>query len=97
MMKAKSEIKGNWMMAATYAEAGEWETAKSITPELGDMTQVGFFSKIFAAVAFAEEGLHDEASRLAGVGARHAAGIFGELEDLGLSKAHMRFGTVCFE
>jgi hypothetical protein len=96
-MKSNNKIKGNWMVAATFAEAGEWETARSMIPDKSNTFEPSWFSRMFSAVAFAEEGLFDEAIRLAGGEARQTVYVFDELEDLGLSMIHLRYGTVCFD
>lgn len=58
------------MNAITFAEAGEWETARRMLPPSG--AGVGVRAEVertFAAVAFAEAGMLDEAERFAGGGA----------------------------
>lgn len=56
----------NWMSAITFAEAGEWKTAREMTPS----SRPGILSErlrtIFMAAAFAEAGLHGEALQLLG-------------------------------
>jgi hypothetical protein len=98
-MKTNREYKGNWMVAAAFAEAGEWDTARSMIPEKKNTLEFGWLSRIFSAVAFAEEGLHDEALRLIGAGSRkqRTVRVLDELEDLGLSMIHLRYGTVCID
>jgi hypothetical protein len=55
----------NWMNAITFAEAGEWETARQMMPAQRNIKkEMSGFCRIFAAVAFAEEGLPKEALRL---------------------------------
>lgn len=44
------------MAAITFAEAGEWNTAREMMPEPRDRHEVGWLEKNFAAVAFAEAG-----------------------------------------
>ncbi len=64
-MKQEHKKHESWMSAITFAEAGEWEMARTFMPQ----KKIGFFAwleKIFMAVAFAEAGLHEEALRLAG-------------------------------
>lgn len=96
-MKSNNEFKGNWMVAAAFAEAGEWETARTMIPEKKSATEVSWLSRIFSAVAFAEEGLADEALRLLGKERRQPVYVFDELHDLGLSMIHIRYGTVCID
>lgn len=96
-MKSQNKIKGNWMVAAAFAEAGEWETARSMMPDKSTTFEPSWFSRIFSAVAFAEEGLFEDAVRLAGGRAPQTVPVYDELEDLGLSIIHLRYGTVCFD
>lgn len=96
-MKTRNEIKGNWMVAAAFAEAGEWETARTMIPEKKNTTEFSWLSRIFSAVAFAEEGLVEEALRLTGGKSRQRVYVFDDMEDLGLSMIHLRYGTVCID
>ena len=54
------------MTAITFAEAGEFETARGLMPvdRTAGATRLGWFERIFAAVALAEGGLHEDAMRL---------------------------------
>lgn len=63
-MKALSEKHRNWMTAITFAEAGEWDTARDMMPASGPKNEISLLQKIFMAVAFAEAGLHDVALHL---------------------------------
>ncbi|MDW7771790.1 MAG: hypothetical protein SCH71_02775 [Desulfobulbaceae bacterium] len=92
-----NEYKGDWMVAAAFAEAGEWDTARSMMPERKSNTEISWLSRIFSAVAFAEEGLADEAIRLTGGKRQQPTYVFGELEGLGLPMIHLRYGTVCID
>jgi hypothetical protein len=56
----------DWWSAVAFAEVGEWDTAREMIPDSKPNTEIGWLGRIFAAVAFAEEGLHDEALRIAG-------------------------------
>lgn len=56
------------MIAATFAEAGDWETARRYAPRKGMGRAGAWIERHLVAAAFAEEGLHDEALRLAGRG-----------------------------
>jgi len=63
-MKNKTNSDRSWMSAVTFAEAGEWETACAMTPLPTKSRWAELFEQTLMAVAFAEEGLHDEAKRL---------------------------------
>jgi hypothetical protein len=65
-MKQTLEQYKDWRIAVAFAEAGEWDTAREMIPDPEPKTETGWLGRIFAAVAFAEEGLHDEALRIAG-------------------------------
>ena len=64
-MKPTVEQYKDWWNAVAFAEAGEWETAREMTPDPGPRTTTDWLERIFIAVAFAEEGLHDEALQIA--------------------------------
>lgn len=97
MKSINTDLK-NWAMAATFAEAGEWETARMMTPDYKTKTATFSLSKIFAAVAFAEENMHAEAVKIArGSLSKTKKVIFDELEELSLDKIHLRYGTVCLD
>jgi hypothetical protein len=54
------------MTAVTFAEAGEFETARRYLPPPRGGGLAAWLERHLAAAAFAEEGLHEEARRLAG-------------------------------
>lgn len=87
-----------WMTAITFAEAGEWETAKNMAPVSIQSRAINQFQKIFMAAAFAEEGLHAEAVRLSespNIQAVPATDDF--LQSLGLSGIRMTYGVFATE
>lgn len=51
------------MMAAAFAEASEWDTAKEMAPAKELARELNWVDRIFTAVTFAESGMHDEAIR----------------------------------
>ncbi len=57
----------SWMTAVTFAEAGEWETARYYAPHPRKSRLLAWIERHLEAAAFAEEGLHDEAMRIAGL------------------------------
>lgn len=63
-MKNKTNSDRNWMSAVTFAEAGEWETACAMAPLPTKSRWSELLEQTLMAVAFAEEGLHEEAKRL---------------------------------
>jgi hypothetical protein len=76
------------MMAATFAEAGEWDTAREMTPDTELSREPTWLNRIFMAITFAESGLHDEAIR----GNRGFNSAIAE--DLGLQGVRLMYGTV---
>jgi hypothetical protein len=65
-MKQTMDQYKDWRIAVAFAEVGEWDTAREMIPDSKPKTTIDWFGRIFAAVAFAEEGLHDEALQIAG-------------------------------
>ena len=82
-----------WMTAITFAEAGEWETAKNMMPVSIRSRAINQFQKIFMAVAFAEEGLHAEALTLTEGATPQAPSTGNFLQSLGLGGIRMTYGV----
>ena len=83
------------MMAATFAEAGEWDTAREMTPVTELSREPTWLNKIFMAITFAESGFHDEAVRFMGPAAAGNRGFNSSIaEDLGLQGIRLVYGTV---
>ncbi len=61
-MKDLTNENRNWAVAAAYAEAGEWDTAREMIPEGSVQSkEVGLLQRIFAAISFAEADMSEEA------------------------------------
>lgn len=86
-----------WMTAITFAEAGEWETAKIMMPVGIRSRAINQFQKIFMAAAFAEEGLHAEAIALAECPDLQAPSADDFLQSLGLGGIRMTYGVFVTE
>ncbi|MFH1021470.1 MAG: hypothetical protein V1782_12815 [Pseudomonadota bacterium] len=86
-----------WMTAITFAEAGEWETAKKMMPVGIRSRAINQFQKIFMAAAFAEEGLHAEAVSLAEYPNLQAPSGDDFLHSLGLGGIRMTYGVFATE
>ena len=83
------------MMAATFAEAGEWDTAREMIPDTELSREATWWNRIFMAITFAESGLHDEAIRFMGSTAGGNRGFNSTIaEDLGLHGIRLVYGTV---
>ncbi len=97
-MKRIFERFQQYMVAATFAEAGEWETARrqaparpaSRVPE-GRITP---FDTLFTAITFAEHGMADQALRLVNPRPRQSWGLPNPLNELGLQGAYLVYGTI---
>jgi hypothetical protein len=61
------------MIAVTFAEAGEWETARRYAPAPRNARIWAWLERHLLAAALAEEALHDDALRLLGADARPEA------------------------
>ena len=83
------------MAAAAFAEAGEWDTARELTPETELSREPTWLNKVFMAVTFAESGLYDEAVRYLGPAVFGKNDFNGELAaNLGLKGVRLMYGTV---
>lgn len=83
------------MAAATFAEAGEWDTAKEMAPEIELSKEATWLDKIFTAITFAESGLHDVAIHTLEPAIARNRGFNSALaDDLGLSGIQLMYGTV---
>lgn len=83
------------MTAATFAEAGEWDTARDMTPEIELSGEQTWLNKIFTAITFAESGLYNDAVLFLEPKARNDRGFNSVLaENLGLHGVQLTYGTV---
>ena len=93
-MKNEPNNERSWMDAVTFAEAGEWETARSMAPLPTKSKWSEFFEQVFMAVAFAEEGMHEEAQRLVGMKRQPPKRIKNFLDSIGLRDVRMTYGIL---
>lgn len=83
------------MMAATFAEAGEWDTAREMTPAPELSRDLSWVNRGFMAITFAEAGLPEEALRfLDQAHSRTASRHHAIVEDMGLKGVRLIYGTV---
>lgn len=85
-MKNETNSDRSWMGAVTFAEAGEWETACALVPLPTKSRWAVFFEQTMMAVAFAEEGLHEEARRQVGMRQQPRQRINNFLDAIGLRR-----------
>ncbi len=98
-MKNLTNENRNWAVAAAFAEAGEWDTAREMIPE-GNVqsNEVGWLQRIFVAITFAEADMAEEAVAMmypetAPVGRRQVSFE----EELGLKGAYITLGVVALD
>lgn len=97
-MKQLSDKFSSWMNAVTFAEAGEFETARQMMP----VTQkagntLTWFDKVFMSVTFAEAGLQEEAIDIMKVKPVETSGAADFLETIGLKGVRITYGTMSVE
>ena len=93
-MKHETHTERCWMDAVTFAEAGEWETARTMIPLPSKSKWSELFEKVFMAVAFAEEGMPEEAKRIMGAKPAVPKRINNFLHSIGLQNARMAYGVL---
>lgn len=93
-MKVETDNDRSWMSAVTFAEAGEWETARTMIPLPSKNRWAEFLERTFMAVAFAEAGMPEEAVRLVGMKQQAPKRIKTFLESIGLRDARITYGVL---
>lgn len=85
----------SWMNAITFAEAGEWETARQMIPPAAKGSgHSPYMERAFMAVAFAEEGLHDAAIEIIKTQKDTEYAAADIMGTLGLKGIRMTYGVV---
>ena len=85
----------SWTTAITFAEAGEWQTARSFMPPIRRSRLVVWLERACMAVTFAEAGMVDEALRYTTPpNSNLPASTRNFLELCGLDQAHLTYGSV---
>jgi hypothetical protein len=90
----KSDKHRNWWTAITFAEAGEWDTAREFMPLSPPRNEISRLQKIFAAVALAEEGLHEDAVQLLDDNSPGSPKKSDFLDAIGLRGARVTYGIL---
>ena len=96
-MKTSQETHRNWMTAISFAEAGEWDTARAMIPSTRRTDKISRLQKIFMAVAYAEAGLHAEALRLINTCQQKSHVVEGFLDAVGLRGVRVTYGVLAAE
>lgn len=84
----------SWMSAVTFAEAGEWETARTMIPVIKRSKMADFLERAMMAVAFAEEGMPEEARRLVSASPQPPKRMKNFLDSIGLNNVRMTYGVL---
>ena len=83
------------MMAATYAEAADWNTAREMAPGIELSRKPTWLNTIFMAVTFAESGLQEDALRFLEPTVHGNRGFNAVIaKNLGLQGVQVMYGTV---
>ena len=93
-MNKEANNEREWMVAVTFAEAGEWETARAMTPLPSKSKWAEFFEGAFMAVAYAEEGMPEEALRQMGARQRPPRRLNTFLDSIGLHNVRTAYGIM---
>lgn len=94
-MADRNQRHQSWTTAITFAEAGEWETARSFMPPIRRSRLAIWLEKTAMAVTFAEAGLVEEALSYTNPATTTVpAATRNFLELCGLDQAHLTFGVV---
>ena len=90
-MKQNSGSYKSWQLAITFAEAGEWDTAREMMPSPVKSKLFPWFEKTYTAVAYAEEGMPEEALKI--MGEPHDKDM-NFLEAVGLGQVKVCYATI---
>lgn len=86
-----------WMNAITFAEAGEWETARNMIPQAVPSRETSTLFRIFAAAALAEGGLPLEAIRFMEQARLEESAREDFLKIIGLEGFRLTYGVLVVE
>jgi len=94
-MTNRKQTQHSWTAAATFAEAGEWETARTFIPPTRRSRLLAWLERTSMVVTFAEAGMPEEAMRhTTQIPAHTPPSARNFLELCGLSDARLTFGVV---
>ncbi len=92
-MKKSLNTFQKWMTAITFAEAGEWDMAKQMSPVTVPSREISQLEQTFMAAAFAEAGLYEDAVRMAEGLSYQAPATDDFLQSLGLGGVRVTYGV----
>ncbi len=87
----------SWTSAVTFAEAGEWETAREMIPDTLENREISSFSTTYMAAAFAEEGMPEEALRILDGQKGQSQQRDDFMEKVGLRGIRMTYGVLAVD
>ena len=94
-MKTTTNNNRSWLTAITFAEAGEWETAREMMPPPAPRNKLlELLEKTFMAVTFAEECMHDEARCYMNKPLQTAKRAGNFLDSVGLRGVRLTYGIM---
>ncbi len=93
-MASRKQSHQSWTTAITFAEAGEWDTARSFMPPTKRSRLAIWLEQATMAVTFAEAGLPEEALRYVTIPTSTPASSRNFLELCGLDQAHLTYGVI---
>ena len=97
-MKRISETFSSWMNAITFAEAGEFDTARQMMPISHPReNRLSQLDKVFMSVTFAEAGLHEEALNILNVKLTENHQSVDFLEAIGLKGMNLKYAVLPIE
>lgn len=97
-MKKIFETFSSMMNAVTFAEAGEFDTARQMLPASSKKrNELSRLDKAFMAVTFAEAGLHEEALNIMNVKQTETHESVDFLEAIGLKGLNLKYAVLPIE
>lgn len=100
-MKKMNDTFSSWMNAITFAEAGEFDTARQMMPAVQKKSSaLTWFDRVFMSATFAEAGLPEEALKIMAATNEKPVESYVPadfLEAIGLKGVRITYGIAPFE